>query len=204
MTDKKFIITIGRERGSGGRMVGKMLAERFNIPYYDNELLRHAAEELDTSEEFLRNLDERTVLLMKPEPYESISSFYYLPTAAELVGVQTRLIREFASRGSCVIVGRCADYFLSDYPNCFNIFLHSHMKDRILHAAQVYHIPTEDARRLIKQVDRERSRYYKECTGNDWGKLQNYDLCINTSTTGIEKAADIAECFIRTVMDMPK
>lgn len=203
MRNEKFIITIGRQRGSGGRKIGKELARRFHIPYYDREILTQAAEELEIDEQFLSSMDEKAVSLFSeiyPAPYINASSFNYLPTSAELIGVQTRLIREFAARSSCVIVGRCADYFLSDFPNCFNIFLHSDLKDRIINAAQTYHISQEEARRQINKIDRERARYYKNCTGNNWGDTSNYDLSINTSRCGIEPAANLIEFYIRQAM----
>lgn len=200
MKKEKFVITIGRQRGSGGRKVGKELAQRFGIPYYDKEILTQAAEELEINEAFLHSMDEKAVGLFSqiyPAPYADATSFEYLPTSAELIGVQTRLIREFAAQGNCVIVGRCADYFLADYPNCFNIFLHSDLKDRIINAAQTYHISTEEARRQIHKIDKERGQYYKNCTGNNWGNTANYDLSINTSRCGIEAAADLVEFYIR-------
>ena len=135
--DQKFVITIGRERGSGGRMVGKELARRFHIHYYDREILACASKELDVDEAYLSSIDERSMNLMQnvfPVAYGgSGAAFNYVTTEAELIGVQSRLICEFASSRSCVIVGRCADYLLRDNPNCIRIFLSSDMEDRIEH-----------------------------------------------------------------------
>ena len=140
--NQRFVITIGRERGSGGRMVGKELARRFHIHYYDREILACASKELNVDEAYLASIDERSMNFMQnvfPVAYGGNSmAFNYVTTEAELIGVQSRLICEFASSRSCVIVGRCADYLLRDNPNCIRIFLSSDMEDRIDHIAEIY------------------------------------------------------------------
>ena len=153
--DQKFVITIGRERGSGGRMVGKELARRFHIHYYDREILACASKELDVDEAYLSSIDERSMNFMQnvfPVAYGgSGAAFNYVTTEAELIGVQSRLICEFASSRSCVIVGRCADYLLRDNPNCIRIFLSSDMEDRIEHISEIYGVSKEDAKKKIKK-----------------------------------------------------
>lgn len=203
MEYKRFVITIGRERGSGGRMVGKELAKRFDIGYFDREILAYASKELNVGEEFLSSLDEKSIRFVQnvfPTPYNSLS-FNYLPTEAELIGVQTRLISEFAQSTSCVIVGRCADYILRDHPCCINIFLRSNLEDRIEHMTDIYGVSPDQAQRKMKKLDQERAKYYHSLTGQQWGDLRNYDLCINTSMLGIEKTCDVVEEFIRSYLD---
>lgn len=198
---KPFVITIGRERGSGGRIVGKELARRLDIAYYDREILAVASKELEVDEEFLSGLDEHSLSLIRNVfPYNSVS-FNYLPTEAELIGVQTRLINEFSEGHSCVIVGRCADYVLRDNPNCVNVFLHSNMEERIAHIADIYGVTQEDARKKIKKMDAERSKYYHSVTGQDWSNARNYHLCLNTSLLGIDKSCELIEKFVKSFLE---
>ena len=199
--DQKFVITIGRERGSGGRMVGKELARRFHIHYYDREILSIASKELNVDEAYLSSIDERSMNFMQnvfPVAYGGNSlAFNYVTTEAELIGVQSRLICEFASSRSCVIVGRCADYLLRNNPNCIRIFLSSDMEDRIEHIAGVYGVTKEEAKKKIKKMDKDREKYYRSVTGLDWGDSRTYDLCLNTSVLGIEKSCDLIEQAVR-------
>lgn len=199
--DQKFVITIGRERGSGGRMVGKELARRFHIHYYDREILSIASKELNVDEAYLSSIDERSMSFMQnvfPVAYGGNSlAFNYVTTEAELIGVQSRLICEFASSRSCVIVGRCADYLLRDNPNCFRIFLSSDMEDRIEHIAGVYGVTKDEAKKKIKKMDKDREKYYRSVTSMDWGDSRTYDLCLNTSVLGIEKSCDLIEQAVR-------
>lgn len=201
---KRFVITIGRERGSGGRMVGKELAKRFGIHYYDREILSSASKELNVDEEYLASIDERSFNFMQnvfPVAYAgNAMAFSYSTTEAELIGVQSRLICEFASSRSCVIVGRCADYLLRDNPNCFRIFLCADMEDRVEHISEVYDVSKKDAEKKLRKMDKERAKYYRTVTGNDWGSAQTYDLCVNTSTLGIEKSCDLIEQMIRVFL----
>lgn len=199
--NQKFVITIGRERGSGGRMVGKELARRFNIHYYDREILACASKELDVDEAYLSSIDERSMNFMQnvfPVAYGGNSlAFNYVTTEAELIGVQSRLICEFASTRSCIIVGRCADYLLRDNPSCIRIFLFSDMEDRIDHIADIYGVSKEEARKKIKKMDKDREKYYRSVTGMDWGDSRTYDLCLNTSLLGIQKSCDLIEQAVR-------
>ena len=199
--DQKFVITIGRERGSGGRMVGKELARRFHSHYYDREILSIASKELNVDEAYLSSIDERSMSFMQnvfPVAYGGNSlAFNYVTTEAELIGVQSRLICEFASSRSCVIVGRCADYLLRDNPNCIRIFLSSDMEDRIEHIAGVYGVTKDEAKKKIKKMDKDREKYYRSVTGMNWGDSRTYDLCLNTSVLGIEKSCDLIEQAVR-------
>ena len=180
--NQRFVITIGRERGSGGRMVGKELARRFHIHYYDREILACASKELNVDEAYLASIDERSMNFMQN----------VFP-----VGVQSRLICEFASSRSCVIVGRCADYLLRDNPNCIRIFLSSDMEDRIDHIAEIYGVSKDEAKKKIKKMDKDRAKYYRSVTGMEWGDARTYDLCLNTSLLGIEKSCDLVEHAVR-------
>ena len=124
-------------------------------------------------------------------------AFNYVTTEAELIGVQSRLICEFASSRSCVIVGRCADYLLRDNPNCIRIFLYSDLEDRVRHISEIYEVSEAEAKKKIKKMDKEREKYYRSVTGLDWGDSRTYDLCLNTSMLGIEKSCDLIEQAVR-------
>lgn len=199
--NSKFVITIGRERGSGGRMVGKELARRFHIHYYDREILACASKELAVDEAYLASIDERSMNFMQnvfPVAYAGNNlAFNYVTTEAELIGVQSRLICEFASSRSCVIVGRCADYLLRDNPNCIRIFLYSDLEDRVRHISEIYEVSEAEAKKKIKKMDKEREKYYRSVTGLDWGDSRTYNLCLNTSMLGIEKSCDLIEQAVR-------
>ncbi len=197
----KFVITIGRERGSGGRIIGKELARRFQIHYYDREILACASKELDVDEAYLASIDERAMNFMQnvfPVAYGGNNlAFNYMTTEAELIGVQSRLICEFASSRSYVIVGRCADYLLRDNPNCMRIFLSSDMEDRVDHISEIYSVSQEEAKKKLKKMDKDRAKYYRTVTGMEWGDARTYDLCLNTSMLGIQKSCDLIEEAVR-------
>ena len=197
----KFVITIGRERGSGGRIIGKELARRFQIHYYDREILACASKELDVDEAYLASIDERAMNFMQnvfPVSYGGNNlAFNYMTTEAEQLRVQSRLICEFASSRSCVIVGRCADYLLRDNPNCMRIFLSSDMEDRVDHISEIYSVSQEEAKKKLKKMDKDRAKYYRTVTGMEWGDARTYDLCLNTSMLGIQKSCDLIEEAVR-------
>ena len=198
--NQRFVITIGRERGSGGRMVGKELARRFHIHYYDREILACASKELNVDEAYLASIDERSMNFMQnvfPVAYGGNSmAFNYVTTEAELIGVQSRLICEFASSRSCVIVGRSADYVLSENPNCINVFIHAELEDRVKRAVELYGLDAKNVESAVLKTDKKRAGYYNYFTGRKWGKLENYDLSINTSKISLDDVVYILKTYV--------
>jgi len=190
----KLIITIGRQYGSGGREIGKIIAKALNIPCYDKELLAIVAKESGFSEEVLENYDEKAV-----------NNFYYfqagiysaaqLPLHHQLFIAQLKTIKEIAEKESCVFIGRCADYVLSDHPNCVNIFIHSDQDSRVKRAIERYGTPEKHAKKVVHKVDKEREAYYNFYSTKKWGDLLNYHLSIDSSI-GIENTAKIIENYI--------
>jgi len=173
-----IIITIAREYGSGGRIIGKKLADALGYTFYDKELIEMAAAKIGFSPDYVKENEEK-------KAFSFISNFYSvsseLPVADQIFIAQSNVIKDIAEKESCVIVGRCADYVLSDHPNCLKIFIHAPAEDR---ARRVFEEYDEDAPNIsgyIQKIDKKRASYYNYMTQNKWGKAQNYDLSINSS-----------------------
>lgn len=199
--DKHKIITISRQYGSGGRIVGKLLAERLGIPFYDNEIISLAAEKTGLSKECFVNAEETStgnLLLSLTTLTPSVESFG-LPLNEKIFLVQSQVIKEVAEKGSCVIVGRSADYILSETENCINVFLQADLKDRIDRAVAQYDLPEKNAEAAVIKTDKRRANYYNYFTGLKWGAAENYDLILNTSRMDLEKIVDIIEKYVSLI-----
>lgn len=199
--DKHKIITISRQYGSGGRIVGKLLAERLGIPFYDNEIISLAAEKTGLSKECFVNAEETStgnLLLSLTTLTPSVESFG-LPLNEKIFLVQSQVIKEVAEKGSCVIVGRSADYILSETENCINVFLQADLKDRINRAVAQYDLPEKNAEASVIKTDKRRANYYNYFTGLKWGAAENYDLILNTSRMDLEKIVDVIEKYVSLV-----
>ena len=187
---KNLIITIGRQLGSGGRSVGKLLAEHYGISLYDKALINLAAEQSGLGKEFFTNADEhvsRSSLRSLITSRGLISSHSNSPLSNDaLFQVQSDVIRELAGKESCIILGRCADYILRDNPGLISIFLSADKEDRLKRIAEHDNISIEKARTLMEQGDKKRATYYNYYTDGVWGSASTYHLCINTSVLGIE------------------
>ena len=195
------IVTIGRQFGSGGHEIGNRLATRLDIPLYDNNLVRMVAEKLDIREETAQAVDETTLnsflagYVIAPMEYSTYinAKEYIQPLSEQVYELQCEIIRKLAERGSCVIVGRCADFVLRDNPNLINVFICADKEDRIKRIAQRYDLSERKAADRIKKIDRERKYYYESHTGLDWGSVQAHQMLLNASRLGMEKTVDILE-----------
>ena len=201
--NKQTVITIGREFGSGGREIGERLARDLGIPFYDKELIALAAEKSGMSQEYLKEADEKPTnsLLYSLSTGFSLlgraaSPAYSMPITDKLFILQSDLIKQAAEQGSCVIVGRCADYILSDHPSCVHIFLRAELPLRIARCMKLYDLTKEKAEELITKTDKKRASYYNYYSGNKWGDLKNYHLCIDTGAVGIENTVRLIESFL--------
>lgn len=185
--DKHTIITISREYGSGGRYIGRLVADKLGIKFYDKDLVNALAEKTGLSPEYIEKNEQKRNIL------DSLNNgcYYNLTNADELFVEESNLIKELAQKESCVIIGRCSDFILKDNDNVINIFIYSDMQDKIKRAVERYGISQKDAEKEIKNTDKLRSNHYKHYTGKTWGDSSNYDLCINSDTFGVEKAADM-------------
>ena len=185
------IITISREFGSGGRTVGKKVAEQLGIPCYDSELIQKIAEESGFAENYVKEAGEYT-----PGGFLSsaLSNRAFGPTNEDILWeIQCRVISELAEKGPCVIVGRCADYVLDGTENLVRLFVYAEIEERINKVREKGYFPEEDILKNIKRIDRERRDYYRYYTGKSWENLENYDLMINTTKLSYD---EMVECVI--------
>ena len=196
MEEKPHIIIIGRAFGAGGRAIGKNVAKRLQIPYYDNELLQEAAVKFGFSTDVFARADEKRPSLFKRllcQSYGVQETFNPDALSNEtLYQAQSRVIRAVADKGSCVIVGRTADYILRDYPALISIFLHApidHRAGNILARGDAKSL--EEARELALRRDKEREAYYNYFTGRRWGNAGNYSLSLDSSKFTLDKISDI-------------
>lgn len=179
---KNRVITISREFGSGGRTIGKLVAQKLGIPCYDYEIISKIAEESGFSKEYIENEAEKTSYF---RPYGMMSNQDYMWT------IQIETILELAKKGSCVIVGRCADYVLKDRADCLNVFIHSSFEKRAERIVKEYgetEVPTE---KRLKDKDKKRASYYQYYTDKKWGDYRNYHLALDSGELGIEKCVEI-------------
>lgn len=195
MSDNKIIV-IGRSFGSGGRNIGKKIAEKIGIPFYDRELLKRASAEFGYSPHIFELADEKKPTLLKRIVSQSygIAETYQPDTISveSLYQIQSRVIHSIAERSSCVIVGRTADYILRDFPNVISIFIHSPIEKRareILSRGDASNL--EKAMEKAKKIDRERESYYNFFSGKKWGVADNYHLSFDSSKLSAETIAEI-------------
>ena len=190
----KSIITISREFGSGGRTIGKLVAERLGYQFYDRELVNKVAERSGFSPEFIEESGEyasaRSSLLFAMATAGQYSADG-LSMHDRLYIEQTRFIEELAEQGRCVIVGRCADYILRDNKDCLHVFIHADMASRAKRIVERYGEKDKSPEKRLAEKDQKRRVYYKNYTGRNWGQAQNYDLCLNSGVLGEEVCVEL-------------
>ena len=186
-----MIITIGREHGSGGHDVARALAHKLGYACYDKEIVDHTAENSNFSKEILDTYDEKRVsAYVVPTPhYSGMGEGFRLNM--QVAAAQFNAIRELAQRGNGIFVGRCADYILRGGDDVVKVFIMADRSFRINTIMQRKGINQEQARKLIKEVDKDRASYYRYYTDQVWGEADNYDLCIDSSRIGIDGAVNI-------------
>ncbi|MBO5247924.1 MAG: cytidylate kinase-like family protein [Clostridia bacterium] len=189
--NKKFIITIARQFGSGGSEIGYRLAQELGIQYYDKELVTQAAKESGMCEHVMAQEEEKTagsfLYSMVLSPHAAAAQFLNWTEDSlndRIYKAQASFIRKTAAETSCVFIGRCADYLLWDEPNVLRIFIQAEMEDRKARIAARGDLSPEQAADVIKKKDKIRGNYYNFHTGNRWNNLENYDLCVNVSKIG--------------------
>ena len=197
---KRIIINVGRQLGSGGREIGEKLAKRFNATYYDKELVVAAARESGLDESMITRVDEKKSL------FQSLFSMgASLVGGAEFYGrhlgedtvfkIVSDVIRNAAEQGSCVFVGRCADYVLRDNPDCLNVFISADMEDRISRLSEKFGVDRAKARSMAESMDENRASFYNFYSNNRWGEASTYHLCMNSSVLGIDGTVDFIASF---------
>jgi len=194
--ERKIIIALGRQFGSGGREIGRRVAEELGIDFYDGELLTLAAKETGISEDLFRSNDEKpTSSLLYSLATSNFSG--EMPLNHRIFLAQFEVIKRIAQEKSCVIVGRCADYALRDHPQCANVFVHADLEWRIRRAVEQYGFPEKSARGILLRTDKQRASYYNFYTNKKWGDVDSYHLSVNSGIVGIEGAVRIIrECAL--------
>ena len=192
------IITIGRQAGSGGREIGEKLAKHFGIPFFDRELLSRAAKESGFCEEMIQMHDEKPTnsflynLVMDTYSFGyNTSTFVDMPISHKVFLAQFDTVKKIADEGPCVIVGRCADYALSDYDNVLKLFIYGNDEDRCKRLMNRFKLEEKEATDLMNKTYKKRSIYYNYYSSKKWGHAESYDLCINSSLLGIDKTVNL-------------
>ena len=205
----KTIITIGRQYGSAGHSIGKILADDLGIKYYDKELLERAAKDSGLCQELFENHDEKPTnsflysLVMDSYSFGYGSTMMDMPLNQKVFLAQFDAIKKISQDGPCVIVGRCADYALASNPDCLSIFVHADMDDRIKRVSKREDVTESKAKDMIQKRDKQRSSYYNYYTCKKWGDSRSYDLTLNTSKITPEACVDIILDF-RKKMEQKK
>ena len=205
------IYTIGREFGSGGREVGEKLAAKLGIKLYDKELLQQAAKDSGFCEEIFENHDEKPTnsflysLVMDTYSVSGYSAapFLDMPLNHKVFLAQFETIKKIAEKESCVIVGRCADYALSDNPDCINVFIHADMEINIKNVSKNLNITENKARDIINKTDKQRASYYNYYTSKKWGDSKSYNLSLDAGKLGTDNCVEMILKF-RELMDAMK
>lgn len=205
------IYTIGREFGSGGREVGEKLAAKLGIKLYDKELLQQAAKDSGFCEEIFENHDEKATnsflysLVMDTYSVSGYSAapFLDMPLNHKVFLAQFETIKKIAEKESCVIVGRCADYALSDNPDCINVFIHADLDVRIKNVSRNLNITENKARDIINKTDKQRASYYNYYTSKKWGDSKSYNLSLDAGKLGTDNCVEMILKF-RELMDAMK
>ena len=199
----KYVITIARGYGSGGRTIGQMLSEELGIPYYDRDLLRLASDDSGINMELFAKADEK---LKKSLLFKIASNIYkgeLIPPDSDefvsndnLFNYQAKIVKELAETESCIIIGRCADFILKDHPNVVRVFVHAPLEDCIQTLTDMTGKSEKEVEKQILAIDKHRAEYYKYYTGREWENARHYDLCLNSSKLGFQKCVEIVKSYL--------
>ena len=202
------IITIERQYGSGGHLIGEKLAESLGIPFYDSELIKVAAKESGICEEIFESFDEKPTtsflysLVMDPYSLGYNSNSFDLPLNHKVFLAAFDTIKELASKGPCVFVGRCADYVLKDNPNVVSVFVHAEEKFCLDRAMERNSMTEKEMKKYIEKTDKFRGDFYRYHTGHEWADARNYDLCLNSGKLGFQKCVEEIKAYIKIRFDL--
>lgn len=200
---KRFIVTIGRECGSGGKLIGEMLAKELDIKCYDKELLTLAAKQSGLCEDLFKTHDEKPnasfLYSLVMDSYAmgyATSGYLDMPINHKIFLAQFETIKKLAKEESCIIVGRCADYALDDNENVLSVFITAKEEDKIDRIAQDQKISKEKARDIMIKTDKRRASYYNYYSSKRWGDSRSYDLCINSSEIGLDGVVKLIKTYL--------
>lgn len=203
-----MVITIGRQFGSGGRDIGKKLAESLSIPFYDRELITLASKESGLCPEFFEKADERAshslsyAFTLGFPFFGNVSPYNDYLSNDTLFKIQSDTIRKIASEGSCVIVGRCADYILREDERCVNVFVHSPLEKRMERVVQRNGVTVEEAKVLIEKTDKSRAGFYNYYSSKTWGMAATYHLSVDSCSLGVEGTVEFIRSFVQKKLEV--
>lgn len=202
--DKKLVITIEREYGSGGRVLGRTLSEQLGIPYYDDDIIKMSSEHSAFGEQYFRMNDEkpgRRPLLFggAKNVMDKPSLDSNITRPENLFRFEAETIRKLADQGPCILIGRCSDFVLSstEFEEFISLFVYCDLSDKIRRVIKVDGVDTEEALRRIQSINKQRRSYYRYYTGNSWGDPSLYDLMLNTSHITISQTAELVKQYLR-------
>ncbi len=201
---ENVVITIARQYGSGGKTIGKMLAEKLDIPWYSRDILKMASEESGINEQLFMQFDEK----LRKRLFKRISPDIYTgglipPESSDFVSeknlfnYQAEVIKRLAKTESCGIIGRAADFVLKDYPNVVSVFVHGSEEFNLARAMEQNSMTEEEMKKFIAKTDKYRAEFYRHYTGREWTDARNYDLCLNSSRLGFEKCLEEIQAYIK-------
>ncbi len=200
----KTVITLGRQLGSNGRLIGQALAERLGYSFYDKNLISRVAKESGLSESIFEEMNEKptaSLLYSLVMGVQSSKGLYYhyndMLNGDNLFRLQANVIKSIADEGPCVIVGRCADYILRDNPNIIKLFLYADTESRVNTLMHRDNMSEKEARTAIAKADKRRANYYNFYTNSSWGDVNNYHLCMDTSSLSSDRCVDYLYSFIK-------
>lgn len=204
MSMKKFVITIARGYGSGGRAIGEMLSKELNINFYDRDLLKLASDASGIHEGLFAKADETTKSSLLYSVAKNVYKGQIIPPDRDdfisnenLFNYQAKIIKELAQRESCVIVGRCADFILKDLDYVLRIYVHAPLENCIQTVEDLAICPKRQAKNYIQTIDKRRAAYYHYFTGHDWKDADNYDLCLNTSHLNHQQCIELVKAYLK-------
>ena len=202
--DKKVVITIARQYGSGGRTIGEMLAKDMGIHYYDKELIKLASEDSGINERLFVNADEKIKMTKLFKMVKKVYNGKLIPPESDdfvsdhnLFNYQAKVIKQLAEEESCVMIGRCADYVLKDYDNVLSVFIHAPKDYCMEQAAKKVSMSSRELEKYIAKTDKRRAEYYKFYTGREWTDARNYDLCLDSSKLGFERCVEEIQAYLK-------
>lgn len=200
---KRVIVTINRLYGSGGKTIGYMLADALGIPCYSREILQRASEESGINESLFNKTDERLRRTPKFLLSKNIYSGELLPPESSdftsdqnLFNYEADIIKKYAEEGSCVLIGRCADFVLKEHPDMVSVFIHAEHEFLMEQALERVSMSPKEMERYIERINKYRSDYYRYYTGREWEDAGNYDLCIDSGKIGFEKTVDVIKAYL--------
>lgn len=205
---EKYVITIARGYGSGGRTIGKLLSKNLGIPFYDREIIYMASEDSGINLELFGKLDEKVHKGIFDPPTKKYTGKLIPPESSDFVSdenlfnYQAKIIKELADKESCIIVGRCADYVLKDRTDVASVFVWAPMENCIKNVMALEPLNEKEAEREIKKIDRYRREYYRYYTGKEWDDYTNYELCLNSALLGFDKCAECIKSFVEIKLDI--